>query len=1233
MDRIKHAGVCALIAILAVMCSRASARASWSDYRDKPDQWYRSEEGIRIADNILSWQSAQGSWPKNVDTMSRAFSGDPDSLDGTFDNGATVGELRFLARAFRATGDRRYEQAFLKGLDHILEAQYPTGGWPQSYPPGRGYPRHITFNDGTMTRLMDFLREVETATDYEFVDPARREAARTAVRQGVGCILKCQVVVDGKRTAWCAQHDEIDYSPRPGRTYELVSLSGAESADILRFLMSLDDPSPEVAEAITAGVAWFESAKLTGIRQTRVDGDKVIVEDADARPLWARFYEIGTNRPIFCGRDGVQKYSLAEIEAERRNGYAWYGDWGRPVASEYAKWQKKWPAPADTKEDTAADLKVIQLTCEYARDPLGVDVSNPRLSWKLESDVRGRRQNAYRILACSSAECLAAGEGDLWDSGKVTSDETAHIAYRGRKLVSSERVFWKVRVWDEQGSASTWSGPASWTMGLLDQGDWRAHWIGSATDSQSLFLRRDVTVKAALRRAVVHVCGLGHYEMSINGAKVSEDLLAPGWSKYDRTCLYDTYDVTSLLREGDNAIGLVLGNGMYNVRGGRYIKFKGSFGPLKAICHVRLEYADGTTEIICTDRQWRTHPGPITFSCVYGGEDHDARLEPRDWDRPGFDDSGWPVAQEVDGPGGTLKGLSCAASPIRAFDVLEPVSVRTLRLGVTVYDLGQNASIMPRLKVAGPAGSVVRITPAELLNDDGSVDRGSCGGGQAYWQYTLAGAGAETWFPKFFYHGSRYLQVECLPAERRDERPAIESLEGVVVHSSAPPVGEFACSNELFNRIHTLIRWAQRSNMVSVMTDCPHREKLGWLEQYHLNGPSLRYEFDLMRLFAKGMNDMADSQLDSGLVPDIAPEYVVFDGGFRDSPEWGSACVLVPWQQYQWTGDTELLRRYYDNMTRYVAYLGSKAKNHIVSHGLGDWYDIGPNPPGYAQLTPIPLTATAFYFCDAWILSETATLLGKTEDAERYRELAAEIRRAFNASFFDEAAGRYATGSQCANAIALVMGLVEPEHRQSVLDAIVADVRQRGNAITAGDVGYRYLLCALAAGGRSDVIFDLNNQSDKPGYGYQLKMGATSLTEAWDARRSSSHNHFMLGQIMEWFYHDLAGIASDPAGPGFRKIIIRPQPVGDVTWAKASYDSLHGKISVQWDRTDGRFTLKAAVPANTTATVFVPVGSGMTVTEGGRPAESSPGVTFLRREGGRAVYAVPSGRYEFHSRL
>jgi hypothetical protein len=461
--------------------------------------------------------------------------------------------------------------------------------------------------------------------------------------------------------------------------------------------------------------------------------------------------------------------------------------------------------------------------------------------------------------------------------------------------------------------------------------------------------------------------------------------------------------------------------------------------------------------------------------------------------------------------------------------------------------------------------------------------------------------------------------------------PVVDSLNGAVIQGASPAVGEFSCSNDLFNRIHTLIRWAQRANIVSVLTDCPHRERLGWLEQYHLNGPSLRYEFDLSQLCAKGMNDMADSQLANGLVPDIAPEFPVFNGGFRDSPEWGSSFVIVPWQQYQFTGDRELLSRYYDGMKRYAAYLRSKSKNNIVSHGLGDWYDLGPAEPGYSQLTPIALTATAFYYYDTWILAQTSALLNRTEEAKEFAEQAGEIRTAFNQRFFNPATGSYATGSQCANAIPLVMNLCEPAQRAGVLDAIVADVRRHGNAVTAGDVGYRYLLRALADGGRSDVIFDMNNQSEKPGYGYQIKMGATSLTEAWNANRSSSQNHFMLGQIMEWFYADLAGITPDPAGPGFKRIIIRPQPVGDVTWVKAAYQSARGRIECHWEKIAGKFNLHLAIPVNTTATVYLPAKSPEKVFESGTSAAAAPGVRVLRQENDRIVCEVTSGTYEFVS--
>lgn len=891
---------------------------------------------------------------------------------------------------------------------------------------------------------------------------------------------------------------------------------------------------------------------------------------------------------------------------------------------------------------TRPELRPVDLRCEYYVDPLGVDVPQPRLFWKLASAQRGQFQTAYQILVATTPQLLAKGMGDLWDSGKVASDATAHIRYGGKPLKSSQQVFWKVRVWDKYDRASAWSKPATWTMGLLDENDWKASWIGAATNHETLLLRREFVVRRGLRRALIHICGLGQYELTANGKKVGDDFFPPGWTKYDKTCLYDTRELTPYLRPGRNAVGILLGNGMYHVQGapGRFKKFTGSFGPLKAIAQIRLEYNDGTTELICTGPSWRVHPGPITFGCVFGGEDFDARLVLPGWDKPGFDDSGWEPATVLPGPGGKLRGLSCAAPPIRAFEVFKPISAISPTNGVTVYDLGQNAPIMIRLEVRGPAGSVVRVVPAELVETNGFVDRSSCGGrrGLAYWQYTLAGRGTERYEAKFFYHGARYLQVERYPAPGQTELPAVNSIAGVVVHSASEPVGEFACSNNLFNRIRKLVRWAQRSNMMSVLTDCPHRERLGWLEQYHLNGPALRYEFDLNALYTKGMNDIADSQLETGLVPTTAPEYTIFRdpndptrprNNFGDSPEWSSAAVIVPWQQYIFAGDTELLQKHYDTMKRYVAYLGSRATNHIVNYGLGDWYDIGPNPPGVSQLTPVALPATAFYYYDNWVLAQVAALLGKADEAAEFATRAEAIRTAFNRAFFDAQKLCYGTCSQTANAIPLVMNLVEPENRAAVLDALVRDVRAHTNSVTAGDVGHRYLIRALADAGRSDVLYDIHNQCDRPGYGYQLKMGATSLTEAWDARRRSSQNHFMLGHIIEWFYHDIAGIRPDPAGPGFKKIIIAPQPAGDLTWASATYNSIRGKVAVEWRRTGNLFELRATIPANTTATVFVPAKSATDVKVNGRAATRCRDVQFIRQEADRAVFSIGSGNYVF----
>lgn len=879
-----------------------------------------------------------------------------------------------------------------------------------------------------------------------------------------------------------------------------------------------------------------------------------------------------------------------------------------------------------------AAIATADLKCGWVSNPLGVDPAAQRLSWQLQATIPGERglaQTAYQILVATSLSLLAADRGDLWDTRKVSSDSSLGIAYAGAALGSEQQVFWKVRVWDQHDQPSAWSSVATWTTGLLGANAWGARWLSAPTRASLPIFRRDLVVKPGLQRALISICGLGQYELSLNGAKVGNDLLSPGWSKYDRTCLYDTYDVTSALVRGTNALGVMLGNGMYNVESDhRYAKFTGSFGPPKFIAKLHLFYQDGTSEVIPTDEQWRTTPGPITFSCVFGGEDYDARLEPAGWKLPGFDAASWTTPTLTEGPGGSLKGLSCAAPPLHAFDVLKPIQTRTLQPNLTVYDLGQNASVMARIQVKGPRGSAVRIIPAELQGANGRVDRESSGGGSAWWQYTLAGTGQETWFSKFYYHGCRYFQVECKSAPD-GELPVVQNIAGVVVGSSSDPIGKFSCSNDLFNRTHTLVRWAQRANLLSIITDCPHRERLGWLEQCHLNGPSLRYEFDLCRLFTKEMNDMADSQQPDGLIPSIAPEYPVFSGGFRDSPEWGSAFVIVPWQQYQFTGDPSLLGRYYDGMKHYVAYLKTKSSNHLLDYGLADWYDLGPNDPGYSQLTPAGVTASAFYFYDTWILAQTAALLGRAEEATHFSEQAEAIRTAFNQRFFRAGSSRYATGSQCANALPLVMNICDPANRAAVLNSIVSDVRQHGNANTAGDVGYRYLLRALAEGGRSDVIFDMNNQSTKPGYGYQLRMGATSLTEAWNGNRADSQNHFMLGQIIEWFYGDLAGLAPDPAGPGFQRILFRPQPVGDITWAKASYDSVRGRIATEWKKSPGAFTLHVEVPVNTKATVYLPAHDAGSVTEGGRRASEAVGVHFLRQENNQTIYEVDSGNYEF----
>jgi len=897
----------------------------------------------------------------------------------------------------------------------------------------------------------------------------------------------------------------------------------------------------------------------------------------------------------------------------------------------------------------AQDIKVSELDCEYRNNPIGVETLTPNLSWKLTSDKHNVMQSAYQILVSGSLANLNKNIGDIWDSKKVNSGQSLQIRYKGVKLSATKTYYWKLRVWDQNGNQSAWSSSASWQMGLLNTDDWKgAKWIAyeKLADSNVNSLptdgkkdkynsnnmlpvfRKSFKVSKTIKKATAFISGLGHFEMTLNGSKVSDDFLSPGWTKYDKEALYVTYDLTKQLKKGDNAIGVVLGNGFYYIPPvkERYRKLKVAYGYPKMICRLLIEYTDGTTASINSNQSWKTAPSPITFSSIYGGEDYNANLEQKGWDMPGFNDTKWKNALLVNGP----KLNSQKEEPVKIFENFAAKTITAVANNEWVYDVGQNSSAIIELKVSGKKGDTVRITPAELLKADGSVTQKNIGG-PSYFIYILKGTRMETWRPKFFYTGFRYLQVKGAVPEGKENtanKPVIVALKALHIRNAAQQVGQFSSSNPLFNQTFNLIDWAIKSNMVSVFTDCPHREKLGWLEELHLMGSSVRYNYNAAPLFKKALQDMKNSQLANGLIPEISPEYVKFEWGgdmFRDSPEWGSSGILMPWYLYQWYGDKQAMADYYPMMQQYLNYLGTKANNHILSQGLGDWYDLGPKPPGVSQLTPMGVTGTAIYYYDLKIMEKIATLLGKKANALTYAKLAAEVRTAFNNKFFNAETKQYATGSQAANAMAVYMELVEEKDKNAVIEHLVADIRNRKNSLTAGDIGYRYVLRVLEDAGRSDVIFDMNSRSDVPGYGMQLAKGATALTESWAALPTVSNNHFMLGHLMEWLYSGLGGIRQAESSVAFKHIKIEPEVVGNLTSADVKYDSPYGIISTKWSKTDKNFTLEVNIPVNTKATVYFPASPKSTLTE-----VYNASFINLDTENNKIKVTIGSGYYKFN---
>jgi alpha-L-rhamnosidase len=750
--------------------------------------------------------------------------------------------------------------------------------------------------------------------------------------------------------------------------------------------------------------------------------------------------------------------------------------------------------------------------------------------------------------------------------------------------------------------------------------------------------RREFVLKEKPAEAVLRIVGLGQWQATLadtDGTQLVEpEGLHGDWTDYRKTVTYDTVDVTSMMGAGKTVLAVMLGNGMYNVqrtalagvppRGTRYTKFAGSFGAPKMIAELDVRYPDGSSETIATDATWKAERGPVVFDSTYGGEDYDARREQRGWETAGFDDASWSTAQVVDRPGGEL--VPSIAPMVGEHERYAPVKQTDVGSGRVVYDLGQNFAGVVRVQVKGPAGAILRLTPGELLNPDGTVSQATFHG-PMWWSYTLRGdAEGETWRPLFGYGGFRYVQVEWRPgmavAKADVARPVGElvSLVGISQHSNSTVVGSFASSNEMLNRIHALIVAAMHNNEVSLLTDCPEREKLGWLEQTHLLAASLMFNSDLQTLFKAQDRNMVDAQWADGIVPTIAPQYTHFgpkNAVFDDSPEWGSASVLEPWWAYRYYGDKAELERDYPMMQRYVKALEAKAVDGIVAYGLGDWYDIGPGAPGFEKNTSLGVTATLMLYEDAVAMERIARLLGRDEDARSYGSLAKSTAQAFNHKFWDEKDGWYDRGSQTANAMPLALGVVPPERRVQVLEHLVADIHAHQDHVTTGEVGYPYLLRALAEGGHDDVILAMMLRKDPPSYGSQLQAGATSLTEAWDANPHSSQDHFMLGAAEEWFYRRLGGMDIDLSREdSAERLTVRPIAVKGVDWVRCGFDSKLGQIESDWNRAGGVVTYTVRVPVQ--ATVVLPPG-----------AVAARKQAKLLRSRGQASFRVEAGTWVF----
>lgn len=890
----------------------------------------------------------------------------------------------------------------------------------------------------------------------------------------------------------------------------------------------------------------------------------------------------------------------------------------------------------------AVDLGPADLRCEYLQNPFGIDVLQPRLSWKLESpeQARGLKQASYRLLVADSSAVLDRDEGNLWDSGKADGHQSSQVIYAGKPLGSRTICYWKVKVWqvlagvegDGAGRESAWSQPAQWSMGLLKPEDWTARWtsmkpsqwapaedlgLGKSVDGlnsrNSPLLRRSFTLAKPVMDAQVSICGLGYYELFLNGAKVGDHVLDPAWTCYHKNALYVTYNISKDLKQGANALGVQLANGIYNQEFGDPWGFKTAQWRAfpQMLLQLDITFTDGTKQRVVSDETWKVSDGPIYWDQLRMGVMYDARREHPGWSLAGFDDSGWQSAILREGVKGNLAAQ--VSEPIKVMKTLKSVS---LVKGDGFYDVdfGQNIAGWTRITVSGEAGT--RITMdygAHGANIEGKPLQTEV--------YTLKGGGVEVWEPDFTYNGFSKVRVTGFPGT-----PDKDSFEARVVHTAFDERGAFECSNPLLNKILEMTRWSYIGNFVGIPTDCPHREKNAWCGDAQATAELGLSYYGSEAAYTRWILDFQAIQREDGKLPCMVPGS---EWGFDhcDGPAWEIAYLAIPWHLYEYRGDRRILEVHYQNYKRWLDWYRKNPainKGQIIYYGLGDWCS-------NETQTPVEVTSTGYYYAAAKRIAAIAGLLGKSTEEQEYSALAQEIKQAFNREFYHPDTGLYSAGSQTAMSCALYHGLVDPANREQVVKNLVDSIRKRNYALDFGLLGSKYLLRVLCDNGYADVAYAMVIKEDTQGWVKMLRTGNTTLWENFLGL--GSDNHVFLGDVAAWFMNYLAGIRPDPANPGFQRFWIRPEMPGDLAWVKAHHDSSYGRIKSEWKKAGNAYSLNVTIPANSTAEVFIPASKADEVTEGGKPAANAEGVKFLRVESGRAVYEVGSGDYRFTSTL